>query len=73
MREYHKWETVVANETAMMNLIDILIGDEPEKHLENLDQVDIPENLQEMFKKHDLEDLKMQQEEQKKECDNKSS
>ncbi|KAJ8313110.1 hypothetical protein KUTeg_010483, partial [Tegillarca granosa] len=61
MREYHKWETVTSNETAMMNLIDILIQDEPEKHLENLDKVEIPEHLQEKFKKADFEDLQMQQ------------
>ena len=41
-----------------MNLIDILIGDEPEPGMENLHQVEIPDHLKEKFKKEDEEDKK---------------
>lgn len=41
-----------------MNLIDILIGDEPEPGMDNLHQVKIPEHLEEKFRKEDQEDEK---------------
>lgn len=59
MRELHKWETNKANDIAIQNLIDILIGDEPAKEHEDLSKVVIPENLKEQFSKEDEEDLKM--------------
>ncbi|CAI9715461.1 Protein HGH1 homolog [Octopus vulgaris] len=59
MRELHKWETDKANDIAIQNLIDILIGDEPAKEHEDLSNVVVPENLKKQFLKEDEEDLKM--------------
>lgn len=50
MREYHKWETETANEPLIMNLIDILIGEEPSEELgSNLKEITVPEHLQKQF------------------------
>lgn len=50
MREYHKWETETSNELLIMNLIDILIGDEPSEELgTNLREIDVPDHLQKQF------------------------
>ena len=50
MREYHKWETETANEPLIMNLIDILIGEEPFEELgSNLKEITVPEHLQKQF------------------------
>lgn len=50
MREYHKWEKNAENERVLMNLIDILIGDEPAEALgSNLKDIDVPEHLQKKF------------------------
>lgn len=57
MRELHKWETDPANDVAIQNLVDILIGDEPEEGLEDLNKVEIPDDLEEKFQKEDEEDL----------------
>ena len=55
MREYYAWERerVPVNETTAMNLIDILISDEPPNDMPNLKEVDIPEDIQEQFHKDD--------------------
>ncbi|XP_062614348.1 protein HGH1 homolog [Saccostrea cucullata] len=58
IRELHKWESQRSNIIPIMNLIDILIGDEPEEGMENLHQVEIPEHLKEKFTKEDQEDEK---------------
>ncbi|KAL3856536.1 hypothetical protein ACJMK2_011282 [Sinanodonta woodiana] len=60
IREYHKWErrNDPSNEPAIMNLIDILIGDEPAPGMENLKAVEIPTDLMEKFKKEDEDDMK---------------
>jgi len=50
MREYHSWEKEKQIELPLMNLIDILIGDEPEPGLDtNLKKIDIPEKYQAVF------------------------
>lgn len=50
MRDYHKWETETSNELLIMNLIDILIGDEPSEELgTNLREIDVPDHLQKQF------------------------
>jgi len=48
IREYHKWEheRAKANEPAIYNLIDILIGDEPKEDHANLRDVEIPPEVQ---------------------------
>lgn len=56
MREYYAWERKQepANENAAMNLIDVLIADEPSKEMgENLKELEIPAHLQEQFNKDD--------------------
>ncbi|XP_061198066.1 protein HGH1 homolog [Saccostrea echinata] len=58
IRELHKWERQRSNIIPIMNLIDILIGDEPEEGMENLHKVEIPEHLKEKFIKEDQEDEK---------------
>ncbi|XP_055958054.1 protein HGH1 homolog [Patella vulgata] len=55
MREFHKWETTAANNHAIQNVVDILIGDEPEEGMENLHLVDIPKETEEKFKESDKE------------------
>lgn len=57
MRELHKWETDPANDVAIQNLIDILIGDEPEEGLEDLHKIEIPDHLKEKFHKEDDDDM----------------
>ena len=49
MRELHKIEQVERVATALEKLIHILIGDEPEEGMEDLKQVDIPEDIQKRF------------------------
>lgn len=57
MREYHKWEPERMNYPTIMNLIDVLIGDEPEPHLENLHEVEVPEDLQKKFVEDDEKEI----------------
>lgn len=45
LRELHKWETDESNLVALENLISVLICDEPEPGMENLNEVEIPENI----------------------------
>ncbi|XP_052802188.1 protein HGH1 homolog [Mya arenaria] len=56
MREYFKWEREMdpVNEIAAMNVIDMMIGDEPtEEFGENLKDVDIPEDVLKRFHEDD--------------------
>ncbi|CAH1801591.1 unnamed protein product, partial [Owenia fusiformis] len=53
MRELHKWEKDKSVMFALENLVDILIGDEPEKGMENLKEIHIPEDLKQKFDKMD--------------------
>ncbi len=59
MRELHKNEQ---NENVMMvleQLIQILIGDEPEVEMENLKKIKIPENIQKKFEEADEQNMKI--------------
>ncbi|XP_033747923.1 protein HGH1 homolog [Pecten maximus] len=60
MREYHKWEEHEANFHALMNLIDMLISDEPQPGMENLDTVEIPQDVKEKFLKMDKQREEME-------------
>ncbi|XP_013786287.1 protein HGH1 homolog [Limulus polyphemus] len=53
MRELHKWEKSYPVLFACENLVDILIGDDPEPGMENLKNVEIPSDLTEKFEKED--------------------
>ncbi|XP_044762932.1 protein HGH1 homolog [Coccinella septempunctata] len=56
MRELHKWEKDPAVLTAVGNLVDILIRTEEEIGLENLKDVEVPDDLAEKFSKMDNND-----------------
>lgn len=66
MREYHKWETDPACDVAIENLIQVLIGDEPELGMDNLKEVDIPEKVQASLDKAAAQTQKQIEEDTKK-------
>ena len=45
MREYHQWEKEPSLMQPCEDLIQILIGDEPEPGMENLQEVTIPDKI----------------------------
>lgn len=45
LRELHKWETNEDVETSILDLVQLFIGDDPEKGMENLDEVVIPDDI----------------------------
>lgn len=45
LRELHKWEQTPANIVALENLISVLICDEPERGMENLNEIVIPADI----------------------------
>ena len=54
LREYHKWETDPEALLALENIIDVLIKTEEEmQNLDNLKEVDIPEELISKFERFD--------------------
>ena len=55
IRELHKWEKDENVCKAIENLVQILIGDEPEDSLANLHQVEIPEKIREQFESCDAQ------------------
>lgn len=50
VREFHRWEKDVHVGAACEKLVQVLIGDEPEEGMENLMEVEIPEDVQEKLK-----------------------
>ncbi|KAM9410674.1 protein HGH1 homolog [Pholidichthys leucotaenia] len=72
MREFHRWEEEVEVTAACEKLVQVLIGDEPEQGMENLMEVEIPEDVEEKLKEADakeqeeLEKEKRRREEEKK-------
>ncbi|XP_041932859.1 protein HGH1 homolog [Alosa sapidissima] len=56
MREYHTWEKEPQNEAAIEKLIQVLIGDEPESGMENLMEVEIPEDVEKKFEELDAKE-----------------
>lgn len=77
MREFHNWEKDVHVSAACEKLVQVLIGDEPEQGMENLMEVDIPEDVEVKLKDADVkehEELeKMRQEEEEEERKKKKS
>ncbi|XP_076601097.1 protein HGH1 homolog [Chaetodon auriga] len=70
MREFHKWEKDVHVTAACEKLVQVLIGDEPEQGMENLMEVEIPENVEEKLKEADIkeqQELEREQEQMRKE------
>ncbi|XP_059185879.1 protein HGH1 homolog [Centropristis striata] len=75
MREYHRWEKDVIVKAACEKLVQVLIGDEPERGMENLMEVEIPEEVEEKLKEADVkeqEELEKEQEELRQEEEKKS-
>ncbi|XP_022071937.2 protein HGH1 homolog [Acanthochromis polyacanthus] len=69
MREFHRWEKDVHVAAACEKLVQVLIGDEPEAGMENLMEVEIPEEVEEKLKEADAreqEELQKNQEELQK-------
>ncbi|XP_018541940.1 protein HGH1 homolog [Lates calcarifer] len=56
MREFHRWEKDVHVTAACEKLVQVLIGDEPEQGMENLMEVEIPEDVEEKLKEADAKE-----------------
>ncbi|XP_062868045.1 protein HGH1 homolog [Trichomycterus rosablanca] len=56
MREFHKWEKDPVVVSACEKLVQVLIGDEPEAGLENLMEVEIPEDVEQKLKDQDVKE-----------------
>lgn len=53
LREYDNWEENQQLKEINHDLIQLLIGDEPEPGMENLEQIEIPPRVKERFEKLD--------------------
>lgn len=63
IRELHKWEKDVHVGAACEKLVQVLIGDEPEPGMENLMEVEIPEDVEKKLKEADVkEEVELQKE-----------
>ncbi|KAM4612547.1 protein HGH1 homolog isoform 1-T2 [Polymixia lowei] len=60
MREFHRWEQEPRAVTACEALVQVLIGDEPEPGMENLMEVQIPEEVEEKLKEMDAKEQEEQ-------------
>ncbi|TRY87367.1 hypothetical protein DNTS_003940 [Danionella cerebrum] len=56
MREFHKWEKDPEVISACEKLVQVLIGDEPERGMENLMEVEIPKDVEEKLKELDAKE-----------------
>ncbi|XP_015240521.1 PREDICTED: protein HGH1 homolog [Cyprinodon variegatus] len=56
LREFHRWEKDVYVAAACEKLIQVLIGDEPEQGMENLMEVEIPQDVEEKLKEADAKE-----------------
>ncbi|KAJ8386838.1 hypothetical protein AAFF_G00166330 [Aldrovandia affinis] len=65
MREFHNWEREPPVVAACEKLVQVLIGDEPESGMENLLEVDIPEDVEVKLK--DMDEKEQEQLEREKE------
>ncbi|XP_070700069.1 protein HGH1 homolog [Pempheris klunzingeri] len=74
IRELHRWEKDVHVEAACEKLVQVLIGDEPEQGMENLMEVEIPEDVEKKLKEADAkEQEELEKEEEEEEKKRKSS
>nr|XP_046236572.1 protein HGH1 homolog isoform X2 [Scatophagus argus] len=64
MREYHHWEKDIHVRAACEKLVQVLIGDEPEQGMENLMEVEIPEDVEKKLKEADIREEQELQKEQ---------
>ncbi|XP_073678309.1 protein HGH1 homolog [Garra rufa] len=68
IREFHKWEKDPHVISACEKLVQVLIGDEPEAGMENLMEVEIPNDVEEKLKEMDAKEQE-QMEKDKQECE----
>lgn len=66
MREFHSWEKEVSVTAACEKLVQVLIGDEPEQGMENLMEVEIPDDVEEKLKEADAKEQQELEKEQEK-------
>ncbi|XP_047437727.1 protein HGH1 homolog [Mugil cephalus] len=66
MREFHRWEKDVHAAAACEKLVQVLIGDEPEQGMENLLEVEIPEDVELKLKEADAKEQEELEKEQEK-------
>ncbi|XP_040890655.1 protein HGH1 homolog [Toxotes jaculatrix] len=66
MREFHRWEKDVHVSAACEKLVQVLIGDEPDQGMENLMEVEIPEDVEEKLKEADAKEQQELEKEQAK-------
>ncbi|XP_008318914.1 protein HGH1 homolog [Cynoglossus semilaevis] len=66
MREFHKWEEDLEVISTCEKFIQVLIGDEPAEGMENLMEVEIPEDVEEKLKQADLKEQEELEKEQKR-------
>ncbi|CAJ1052037.1 protein HGH1 homolog [Xyrichtys novacula] len=66
IREFHRWEKDVHVGAACEKLVQVLIGDEPEKGMENLMEVEIPEDVQVKLKEADMREEQELEKEQER-------
>ncbi|KAK3532761.1 hypothetical protein QTP86_028136, partial [Hemibagrus guttatus] len=64
MREFHKWEKEPHVISACEKLIQVLIGDEPEAGMENLMELEIPEDVEQKLKQLDAKEQEQIENEQ---------
>ncbi|XP_051687160.1 protein HGH1 homolog isoform X1 [Oryctolagus cuniculus] len=63
LRELHSWEPEPAVQAACEKLIQVLIGDEPERGMENLLEVQVPEDVERRLQQLDREEQEQLQRE----------
>ncbi|TMS19418.1 Protein HGH1-like protein [Larimichthys crocea] len=66
MREFHNWEKDVHVTAACEKLVQVLIGDEPEQGMENLMELEIPEDVEEKLKVADAKEEQELEKEQER-------
>ncbi|XP_019123811.1 protein HGH1 homolog [Larimichthys crocea] len=66
MREFHNWEKDVHVTAACEKLVQVLIGDEPEEGMENLMELEIPEDVEEKLKVADAKEEQELEKEQER-------
>ncbi|XP_061544788.1 protein HGH1 homolog isoform X2 [Phycodurus eques] len=67
MREFHRWEKDPKVTSACEKLVEVLIGDEPDRGMDNLLEVNIPEDVEEKLKEaHAKEQRELQAEEERR-------
>ncbi|XP_042201570.1 protein HGH1 homolog, partial [Callorhinchus milii] len=59
VRELHKWEPEPDVQAACEKLVQVLISDEPEEGMENLLEVEVPEEIDEKLRQQDEEEQRL--------------